>query len=237
MIDNILISLDDSNLNKQELEHIFDNSLPVILYSSLGKLIAAKLVTKEGRGVDSYYKISKAGTDLITKKLDALRYFIAKKGENWTLVSVSVPEKNKLSREKIRFILKNNGLAKIKNGLYLGNIYDLDSLKKKIGLLKNTDIIYFDKIVPPKLIFDDYAKYWSVSKIKKLYISWNNLAKDFLKNTPNEKNKKRIIAKTLVYDLSNIILKDPRIDTSKCAKELGRAEALKNYDKIREFCY
>jgi len=238
IIDQVLISIDDSPLSKDDLETIFSSQKTSVLFSSVGRLLGRDCISVSGKGDTTRYYITKKGSLLIKESLNSLRDVADNVSHIWMLVAVSIPEKYKVEREKVRFILKDNGFGLIRSGLYVGNISNKEKLIQKINEnCRYTDVTYFTLDEIPKSILENPDKIWSTKSVQNSYSQWMHDVKKFIDSVPSDLNMRRILSKIHVYSLSSIVRRDSKIMQSKYAHKIGRTESLKLYEKIRDYCY
>lgn len=238
IIDEVLIYIDDSLCSKDDLETYFASQKTSVLFSAVGRLRAKKLIVKNGKGEYSHYTTTQKGSSLIKQSLSSLRDIADAVDQTWILISITISEKYKVEREKVRSFLKENGFGKIRNGLYLGTISRLESFNTTFALLCNhTDYIIFTIHDVPNSILNNPQSIWPISQIKKNYMQWEKTVKKYLLSIPGDVRIRRLTAKMHVYNLSLIVRSESRILLKSHADEIHRSESLKLYRKIRDYCY
>lgn len=237
IIDHILITIDDKSKSKQELEEIFYNIKPSVLYSSVGRLISKELIKEYGRGRTKRYVITSNGSNLIKNSLNSLREMVDGVNHVWLLISVSISEKYKVEREKIRLVLKDNGFGIVRNGLFIGRAQyeNIHSVLKKF--CKNANIYYFVIHDIPKEIIENPSAIWNINISKDFYHKWNKEVIIMLEKMPRNEETRRINSKMFVYELSCLVRKEAKIPDKNFADLIGRSESFKLYRKIRNYCY
>lgn len=238
IIDNVLVTIDDDDRTKQDLESLFPKENTSVLFSALGRLVGRGLIKKEGKGKEKTYSITDKGADTVELSLDYLRDLTDGEKLNWILVSASIPEKYKVERERIRLTLKDWGFGLIKNGLFVGQVNDIEKFKKSILEIKtNTQVYIFPVDQLPIEITKKPELFWNIEKLRDQYQTWSYKTQAFIKNLPKDEEIRRILAKSHVYELALIIKKDPKIIEPKFSNLIGRTNALKLYKGIRDYCY
>jgi DNA-binding transcriptional regulator PaaX len=238
IIDDVLITVDDQDRNKDELEAIFPKVKTAILFSALGRLVSKKMILENGKGKNKTYTITTLGSQTVEGKLGYLRNLIDDKTFYWVLVSLSIPEKFKVERERLRLTLKDWGFGLVKNGLFIGQVNNIIDFKDSLDKLKhNSQILIFEINTIPDELSTHPAKYWNISKLKGEYTNWSHKTKLLIKDLPKDPDIRRIYAKCAVYELSDIIKSDPKIKNVDFSNSIGRDESIKLYKEIREYCY
>lgn len=238
ILDQVLVCIDDSPVSKNELETMFSSQKTSVLFSTVGRLIGRNLVSVNGKGDNTRYSITKKGSTLIKESLNSLRDVSDNTSHYWMLVAVSIPEKYKVEREKVRFALKDNGFGIMRSGLYIGSVSDKDTLVKTIkSSCQYTDITFFTLDEIPQSILENPNKIWSFKMIQNNYSHWMLDVKEFLTSLPSDTHIRRVFSKIHVYSLSALVRRESKIMQSKYAHDIGRTESLKLYKKIRDYCY
>lgn len=238
IIDDILVAVDDDDLSKLELEEIFSDIKISTLFSGLGRLLSSKLILYIGRGVNKTYRISSYGTEIVEEHLLNLNNFVENKSYKWMLVSLTTSEIYKSEREKIRISLKNKGFGIVRNGLFIGKVYNVALFNAYLDqLVINSNVVNFSLEKIPDSIEGNIDKYWDLKKLSKDYSNWLVRANKYFKHLHKNTRYNRIRAKLLVYQLSNIVIRDPKISNPTVEKVLNRNIIMKTYNSLREYCY
>lgn len=234
IVDNLLIAIDDSDLSKEQLEKVFCDEAGSILFASLGRLVNKGCVKSVGKGQGKKYVITPKGTEIIEEYLGLLNDFLLDRNFKWVIVSVSISDKNKGDREKIRKMLISNGFGLIKNGMFLGKLNNQKLFVNRLkDISKYAKILIFNNPEVDNDIIVNYQKYWKIATIKKLYKEWKSKAQRYIDTQFDNKHYRKINGKIIVYEFARILNQDPKINTSKINLELDRKNLIKLYKKVR----
>lgn len=238
IIDNVLITVDDQDQTKNSVADYFPDKSTAVLFSAVGRLVAKSYIKQVGKGKSKTYTITDIGATIVEDGLDYLHDLVDKKVGQWLIVSVSIPEKYKVERERVRLNLKDWGFGLIKNGLFIGYVSSTEQFENNLSNIKDksTTYIFPIKEVPDKII-ENMSSVWNSKKIKNQYDLWIKSVNTFTKKLPKDKEIRRVQAKSIVYDLALIIKQESRINNKKIADQIGRTDALKLYKIIRNYCY
>lgn len=238
IIDNVLVAIDDENQTKSSLEAIFPQEKTSILFSALGRLVSRGFVKKDGRGKEQIFSITEVGAIEVELNLNYLQNIIDNMKMHPVLISLSIPEKYKVERERLRLQLKDWGFALVKNGLLVGMTEDIKILQNRIDEIKdNASILLFSLIDLPQEIKQNLGEFWDAKKLKEYYTNWTTKTKKLSSDLSKDIDTRRIQAKAAVYELALITKKDPKILESKFSSMTGKTEALVVYKNIRKYCY
>lgn len=234
IIDKLLVLFDDKKARSlEEVYSDYTDYTSQVLSSSMGRLVSRGWLMKTKTG--KKYQITKGGREFMSLNLECLSNIDEERSPNFYFLMFNIPEKQRLARDIIRVFLKKVGFGQLHNAVWISyKKYDKE-LDKIIEVLKikNKTISFSVKITSLETVKIIKLCQWNLSEIKKDYNEFIKVAKKFLAS----KNKKKIPARNLVYQLAVIVRKDPLIPFEYYPKDFFGKTAFELYYKIRKYCY
>ncbi len=89
--------------------------------ATLDRLVGSGFLSRERRGRELLFRLTGAGEDVLREAADRVRgmHPFDPHGEGWTLVTFSIPERQRRVRHRLRSALSWEGFAPIRDGLWL----------------------------------------------------------------------------------------------------------------------
>lgn len=204
------------------------NLIPVkSIKGVIGKMEALGLIKKDEEG---YIKLSVKGHHYLNDILFNLHKPISKWNGFWTIVSFSIPEKDRSKRDRLRRFLESIGMKTLFNSIWISpldlraDIYEyikLNNLKNKVLIARSNSISGID--------------------IKAILSLWNfdvhrALLDDFISNASAPIPKKvdpLLEVKRRIFSFALILQKQPKVPMEIFPKDWPYLRAKMAYKKLR----
>jgi len=238
IIDELLVFLDDQNeIELDEIKDKLSKKSKQTVSSALGRLSAKGWVKHQTNKKNmKLYKITVLGKEEINKKLKKIREVEDNQWDgSWVMVTFSIPEKMRKSRDAFRNSLVELGFMRFFNDLWLSFWDKRKDVESIIKELKIEDYSTFIRI--QKLSSENEKKFithikWDETGVNSNYKEFITEVDKFLKN-----KKDAFHARLLVYKYAKALSMDPQFPKNiQPDKYLGEL-AYKAYLKIRPYCY
>lgn len=238
ILDEVLIYIDDRQpIDSQAVFSFFGSNQKAVIASAIARLILRKDVQ-----YNSHQKLvcNDQGNQKIIDLLDELTAIRAYQKKSWHLCIFAIPEKSKVSREKLRLQLKLFGFGKLRGGLFIAYRSTIDLIKSFVmqeNLQNYVTLIHIDHL-PETFTQQFVLAAWPWHEFTAEYRALVTDINEFLQQQSRfDPTRKKIFAKLLVYRLAKFMRKFPQIDIKPLPVELSLPEIKKYYDSIKPFCY
>lgn len=203
----------------------------------LGKLETQGWVKKQIHDREFAYSISPQGKAWLNQQLERLHQKEKIWDGKYRIVVFSIPEKNRILRDKLRRALKSLRFGSYEKGIWI-SLYDhkdkiLNTIEE-IGIGQH--FCYFEAKFLAGLEKNLLTKLWSLNQIKSEYKRFITEAKKLFSKVPNSKEGAFRIKK-LILAFSLILEKEPYLPKELHHFEWPREEAFEWYQKLRAKLY
>lgn len=230
LLTEILIFLEDKDRAKvDELPRW--PSRPV--RGALGKLLRDRLISKTLEEKQSFFSLSPKGQLNIDRQLAVLHRKNPLFGQHWSVIAFSVPEKERMKRDRLRRVLFNLGFQLIKNGLWISPYDRLEEVEEVLAENSLLDVVLalrVDRFGKTKKLFFDEA--FDLNKINNLYGQFIDAANKILEKIQKQ-DVPRFESKKLIFFYAKILQGDPQLELNSLPPGWRGEEARQVYQRLR----
>ncbi len=193
----------------------------------IGKMDAMALIQKDATG---NIRLSKKGHKYLNDILANLHDSVSKWDGYWTVVSFSIPEKQRAVRDKFRRFLDNIGMKPLFNSIWVSPLHLTPAI---IEYMKINNLANMVMIIKTKNIFginiEKIVELWDFDKYRNML---NEFIEDAYKPL-NSKSDKIYEAKKKVFNFALILEKQPKMPLELFPKDWPYLRSKMAYKKLR----
>ena len=238
IIDELLVLLDDEQSRSLEMiGQALSGRSKQTLSSTLGRLISKGWV-KRGAGRNRrLYQTTPAGQQYVTDHLGAIKQVTDRTwDESWEQIIYNIPERDRKRRDDLRNLLVSLGYGRIHNSLWLSPWSHAEAINEYIQDTKSqNDITRFSTGKLTAAVHARIAQLfeWDWQNLDAEYEQFIQEAKLFLLS----RTKSSFEARKIVFHYAKILSTDPKMPALLTSHLRYAAEAYKQYELVRPFCY
>lgn len=238
ILDEVLIYIDDRQpVDRLEVFSFFGSNQRAVIGSAIARLFLRKDIQNNS---NRQLICTDQGNRKIIDMLDELAVIRTHPVKSWYLCIFAIPEKSKVSREKLRLQLKLFGFGKLRGGLFIAYRSTTEliiTFIKQENLQNYVTLIHVDHL-PETIIQQSSPTAWPWNEFTLQYRALVTDMNEFLQEHHRfDSVRKKILAKLLVYRLAEFIRKFPQIENPFLPIESLLPEIKKYYNSIKPFCY
>lgn len=217
-----LVELENSSsLSKESFDDIFGSKARGVL----GKMEAMGLIEKD----KNILKLSSKGKKYLNSILDQLHTPLQRWEGTWTVVSFSIPEKQRGIRDKFRRFIESLGMKPVFNSFWVSpfdRCLEILEYVKQNNIEDSVACLKTDKI--NGISREDILKSWNFENFRKKY-------EEFIAETESilKEKKENIIYKKQILKFAILINDEPRVPLELLPKDWPRFRANLYYKKLR----